>query len=438
MDDNFLFSLPDELLLYILQFLDYPSCLLFFSTCQKLRALGNDEFWKYQAKSRFDVTAQLSKNKTYKDKYIELAAKRKEYGPLSEKYVPLSTIARNFSNVHILYRKYFINKFTNNEINITMCHFAQKGNICGVKLMLDKGANNHYLAAEWAAKGGHMDIVKLMLDKGVSLYMMLDKGISIEDLAFNVHFSVHHYNEAMSCAARRGNMKIVQLILDKGENNYNYNYDWAMQQAANEGHIAIVRLMLEKGANEYNSTMSCAAEGGHIDIVQLMLDKGANNYNDVMLYAARLHAVLEGNIDIVQLMLDKGADDYNYVMSYAAREGIIDIVQLMLNKGADDYNEAMSEAAEGGYMEIVDFILDKGGRYNRAMAYAAGDRCMEIVQLLLSKGATNYIEAMKEAVERAVKYAARCSSEIDVIQPLMAYAAEGGHIAIVKLLQTKI
>ena len=227
MDDTFL-SLPDELLLYILQYLDYPTCLLFFSTCRKFRALENDEFWKCQAKSRFHVNIQLLENKTYKDKYIELAAKRKEYGPKSDNYTEIKNIAKNFGKIHPLYRKYFMNLFGWSfiERNEIMANASEGGHMEIVQLMLKKGANYYDHAMASAALGGHMDIMRLMLNKGAN-----------------------DYNEAMAEAARGGHMDIVQLMLSKGANKYN----WAMPSAAYGGHIAIVKLMLEKGVGERSS-----------------------------------------------------------------------------------------------------------------------------------------------------------------------------------------
>ena len=125
-------------------------------------------------------------------------------------------------------------------------------------------------------------------------------------------------NNTTDWAAKGGHLNIVQLMLDKGADNFN----WAMNSAAAGGHRDIVQLMLDKGANDFKRAMKYAALRGHIDIVQLMLDKGADNFNEAMSYAA-----LGGHIDIVQLMLDKGANDFKESISSAA--GNMDIVRLL-------------------------------------------------------------------------------------------------------------
>tara|TARA_R110001599_G_scaffold348704_1_gene576198 strand:- start:112 stop:753 length:642 start_codon:yes stop_codon:yes gene_type:complete len=100
-------------------------------------------------------------------------------------------------------------------------------------------------------------------------------------------------NRAIEWAAKGGHIDIVQLMLDKGANNYNT----IMRFASENGHIDIVQLMLDKGADNFNEAMSYAALGGHIDIVQLMLDKGANDFKESISSAA-------GNMDIVRLLTD--------------------------------------------------------------------------------------------------------------------------------------
>ena len=113
-----------------------------------------------------------------------------------------------------------------------------------------------------AAKGGHMHIVKLMIEKGASNYVVA------------ANFAVQH-----------GHINIVKFLLDKG---VGYWYDSLMCTAATYGHIDIVYLMLTHGATKYKAAMHAAASKGNMDIVKLMLEQMANdNYNSAMCTAEK-------------------------------------------------------------------------------------------------------------------------------------------------------
>ncbi len=289
-----IFLLPNELILHILQYVDYTSCLLFFSTCQRFSSFNDENFWKHQIINRLGMTSyyNMTENDNYKDIYLKLATKKGEYGPGSEAYIKYINIATNFNNVPPLCRNYFINIFDIGAKKNAICNFSEKGNIRGVKLMLSKLANgynrtiNCNMAMVFAALGGHMKIIELMLDLGAD-----------------------DYNRAMAFAAKGGRMDIVNFFLNKGviiddltldaprAHFRAYDYNRAMVSAAGEGRMDIVQFMIEKGANNYNLAISVAAEGGHIEIVQLMLEKGANDYNEAMRVATSW-----GHTDIAELL----------------------------------------------------------------------------------------------------------------------------------------
>lgn len=119
------------------------------------------------------------------------------------------------------------------------------------------------------------------------LYQSFHKYIKIEFLAENGYDQLllpllsDHYDRAMDYAAKGGHIELVKLMLEKGAREY----DWALNGAAAGGNIEIVKLMLGKGAHDYKRALSNAAAGGHIDIVKLMLEKGADNYALAIRYA---------------------------------------------------------------------------------------------------------------------------------------------------------
>ncbi len=406
----------DDPLLHILQYLDYTSCLLFFSTCRTFRAIYNEEFWKRQTTNRFGIKitdSVLIPDETNKDRYIRLAAKRNEFGPGSERYMHTSTMGYYFLDIHILYRNYFMAKCDKAAIKSILVCAARKGHTELVKLMITKNADNYHFAMSEAARGGYIDIVQLILNErelNPSDYFLT---MAISNAAEGGHMNIVQlmltkmtvidqtlidtrriYNATLICASLGGHMEIVKLMLNKGATNYNL----AMALAAKRGHMDIVQLMLNKEADDYDETMKNAAGGGHIAIVRLMLEKGANNFNEAMLHATR-----GGHINIVRLILLKGANNYGETMVQAARCGYIDILQLMLDNGAknevkttedefdmirrDYINVALEWAARAGYMDIIGLMLSKGANtYGLALISAAKGGHNKIAQWMIDLG----------------------------------------------------
>lgn len=105
------------------------------------------------------------------------------------------------------------------DVNIHMMLAVGEGNLKIVKLMLEKGANDHDRFMRWAARNGHVEIVRLMLELGAT------------------------------------------------------EYGWPMLNAAEYGHLEIVELMLTKSTIGCISAMCHASVNGHTEIVNLLLSK---------------------------------------------------------------------------------------------------------------------------------------------------------------------
>jgi ankyrin repeat protein len=241
---------------------------------------------------------------------------------LDEKYPLLTEFKNGTWKEFYLRMTYYISKL---EENFGIPYISTKGYNPEKFYKYNKDNKDIYnRAMNYAAEGGHMEIVKLMIEKGAT-----------------------EFNSAMYNAARGGHMEIVKLMIEKGATEFN----WAMGDAAKGGHMEIVKLMIEKGATDFDSAMRNAARGGNMEIVKLMIEKGATHFITAMRNAAG-----EGHMEIVKLMIEKGATDFDSAMRNAALGGHIEIVKLMIEKGATDFYSAMKNAEREGHMEIVNYL----------------------------------------------------------------------------------
>ncbi len=139
------------------------------------------------------------------------------------------------------FKKVFVYK---GSLNWKMEVASEKGDICFVRELISRGANDFDRAMGRGAKGGHQEIVKLMLEMGAT-----------------------DYNRSMWAASTAGHIEIVEMMLERGANDYNDSLEWA----AKEGNLKIVELLLEKGADEFNRAIEWAVRRRHKDIQRLII-----------------------------------------------------------------------------------------------------------------------------------------------------------------------
>ena len=286
--------------------------------------------------------------------------------------------------------KRFLNKGNSESIikekdkyNQQMTEAAREGDICMVKKMLKKGANDFNTAMLYASKSGSLEVVQLMLDK-----------------AFN-------HNEANAKAAFYGYKEIVELFIDKGVSNY----DWVMKSAAEGGHIEIIKMMLDRGANINNIVLLKALKAGHINIVEFLIDRGADlELNFLMFETAKY-----GHIEMVQMLMDRGADNHRDVMFEAAKNGQIEIVSLMLESLLK--NDCRKEIQHGLMLknnnihsilhQIVLFTyrekIEKENLLENNLIFGAARRGhVQIIELILEKAASTHNWALAEASKEGI------------------------------------
>uniref|UniRef100_A0A8C3DD09 NAD(+) ADP-ribosyltransferase n=1 Tax=Corvus moneduloides TaxID=1196302 RepID=A0A8C3DD09_CORMO len=171
-------------------------------------------------------------------------------------------------------------------------------------------------------------------------------------------------NTGLQFAAAGGHEQLVRFLLRKGASVQSRNhYGWSpLMQAARFGHLSVAHILLENGAdlNAQNklgaSVLTMASRGGHVSMVKLLLESGAfvDNYDHFstnVLHSSRddlpdttplMAAAQHGHEAVVHLLLDWGAD-CNYTVKtmgwsplmLAAVSGKVSLAQQLVEKGAN-------------------------------------------------------------------------------------------------------
>ncbi len=285
------------------------------------------------------------------------------------------------------------------ELNRRLIEFAEDGDIAGVNLVLEEGADvndsspYNYTALTHAADKGHADIVKILVER-------------VTD--------VNHIGSALRSDARKAHMPIVRMLLGKCslEDRLICWNILLFVAASNSGDIAVVKTAIEEGADVNNAdeegwtVLMRAAGEGHAAIVEILLDNGANidatnKYNQTAL----MRAASQGCTNVVEILLKRSPnfnvrerdDRYTAIME-SARHGHTDIFKILLERGAyfdsADEEEVFRNSARDGHRDIVDIILERGVNidardFSGQTALIKAARCGRkgIVELLLDRGA---------------------------------------------------
>ncbi|XP_067147249.1 ankyrin repeat and SAM domain-containing protein 6 isoform X2 [Apteryx mantelli] len=171
-------------------------------------------------------------------------------------------------------------------------------------------------------------------------------------------------NTGLQFAAAGGHEQLVRFLLRKGASVQSCNhYGWSpLMQAARFGHISVAHILLENGAdlNAQNklgaSVLTVASRGGHVSMVKLLLESGAfvdnyDHFSTSLLNSSRedlpditplMAAAQHGHEAVVRLLLDWGAD-CNYTVKtvgwsplmLAAVSGRVSLAQQLMDKGAN-------------------------------------------------------------------------------------------------------
>ncbi|XP_013849156.1 ankyrin repeat and SAM domain-containing protein 6 isoform X3 [Sus scrofa] len=197
-------------------------------------------------------------------------------------------------------------------------------------------------------------------------------------------------NTALQFAAAGGHEQLVRFLLRRGASvNSRNHYGWsALMQAARFGHVSVAHLLLDHGAdvNAQNrlgaSVLTVASRGGHLGVVKLLLEAGAfvdhhkplgeqvgDSRDELLGITALMAAIQHGHEAVVRLLIEWGADP-NHVartvgwspLMLTALIGRLGMAQQLVEKGANPDHLSVLEktafevALDRRHRDLVDYL----------------------------------------------------------------------------------
>ncbi|KAF3318690.1 hypothetical protein TWF173_006705 [Orbilia oligospora] len=234
-----------------------------------------------------------------------------------------------------------------------------------------------------------------------------------------------------------------------------------LRRAVVNGDETLVRILMAKGTwakidfkDKFGrSPLSIAAEVGSQVIVELLLKMGSNTESkDNKGLTPLCWAAKRGCCKIVRVLLTQPGIEPDVVVrgNGGRRQGPFRIPLREVGEGDDRGRTPLSYAAEGGYADVVKLLLETGRvepdpvlpRAGRTpLSYAAAGGHLAVVQLLLDTGRVDpdsmYMASGASRVRTPLPYGSE-----DLYSPIpsitdrtpLSYAAENGHIDVVKFL----
>ncbi len=227
-------NIPIEILILILNKLNYPTCIFLASTCRSLyNIIHSDGFWKHKTIANFGgVYPSAYETEPYQQQYLRIATYYySQIYPGAEEYTPLYNIAQRYCDISIKYTTYFLDRFSIREFYAALISVSETGDINTVEYLLDKLNRDYnwtpsFCDYAWsiahAARNGHIDMVRFILK------MLTDKiqEISTLDPSYEMNvlytFTNHPFTptpvtairQGIRWAAGKGYMDIVFMLND--------------------------------------------------------------------------------------------------------------------------------------------------------------------------------------------------------------------------------
>jgi hypothetical protein len=227
-------------------------------------------------------------------------------------------------------------------LNKCLVHLSKRGNVDGVKLLLEWGASDLDNACTMAASRGRSEVFDLLKSRGAVVndvqkcwrLLMNNIGFSSETIIDYLIEYISDMEEALLNAVACGYLETVKKLLARGALPTIKTFECAAKNGF--GRILDVLLLLNPVDSKFlDSIMLCAAGAGKPSIVKLLKNKGATNYDACLCEAAK-----RGHIQIMDLCREWGAQNFELAMVNAALGCNIDAMEFCKLYGAINFTEA--------------------------------------------------------------------------------------------------
>ncbi len=247
-------------------------------------------------------------------------------------------------------------------------------------------------------------------------------------------------------AAAQNNEELFDFLIAKGAdpNAKSLEGETPLLMAAKAGNKKMVDYLIEKGAdplakdNFGRTTLMYAAASGNVDLVKFFLSKGvALNGLDKYNHNALVFAVRANQTEAAKFLISKGAE--------------VNIKRQMTEEEKKAFEEAKKRAEKERKIKEAVYDQTEEKRDKTVLFYAVENGNLELVKLLVAKGAPVLVKDVKKRVETIIYETAKgdIEKEQEVVEEtirtayergqknLLMYAAEGGHLEILKFLVSK-
>ncbi|KAL3471203.1 ankyrin repeat-containing domain protein [Aspergillus californicus] len=225
---------------------------------------------------------------------------------------------------------------------------AMRGHVTVIKALVEAGADIEagdrfgQTPLENVAGTGRVDVVKELLERGAKINARADSNF-----------------EPMTTAAVRGDVETVQCMLDHGAVP---SLDMLFQPYGGKSSREVVALLMQRmnypqaaETQREKDTIACAAAAtGQVDVLEQLISRGWD--------------VRSASVSTFGFISSKRAT----ALSWAADNGYLDVARLLLARGADpngkqkrpgrheDLAIPLMCAARHGHADIIDLLLDHG------------------------------------------------------------------------------
>ena len=255
--------------------------------------------------------------------------------------------------------------------------FAMQGNMKGLLMMKDRGADIHDdydRALQLACREGRLSVVKYLVEQGADVHTLDDYTPII-------------------LANQRGHLSVVKYLIEQGIDIHTEN-DQSLIVASKWGHLAIVKYLVEQGANIHihnDQALIVAIERDYLTIVQYLVEHGADIHtlgNRGLKLASKY-----GQLITVQYLIEKGAIVDNKILHLAVKKGHLPIIRYLTeNKLVKcELKDTLDLAIQMNHLEIIEYLVEQG-----ASIHHPDD------ETLIHASARGHLELVKYFVEQNV------------------------------------
>ncbi|KAF9894870.1 hypothetical protein FE257_004491 [Aspergillus nanangensis] len=270
-----------------------------------------------------------------------------------------------------------------------------------------------------AARRGQDSIVKLLCEHGVD--MNISGTVETVKAATEYGMRSEFYvGTPISLAAQYGQESIVRLLIERGarlDDADEYCDKTPLAFAAEGGHLAVVGLLASAGCRiiareaDRRTPLELAAGNGHTHVVRFLLDQGVGLNTENRWYPSLLHSAVERNhIETIQYLLGVGAEPSFEMLSIPVAQDRTDLSEILMQRidytkvasGSREESIVACAAAGSGFLHILEELISKGwdvnsppiyrfklhsNYYSTPLAWAVANGHGDVVRLLLRQGA---------------------------------------------------